>query len=98
MFRNAIFGFAIVCTLAFLPACGNSEADCQTVCDWWVGYCFAETHESCMSDCLDTDESAAEAIDRCVDGQGWGTPSSCVSASCCVRFVYWPYQYEQQCL
>lgn len=90
--------FAFLAALA-LAGCGvNSDADCRTLCSWWQTYCTSETLESCLSDCGDTSESAADGIKRCVDGEGWGTPSSCRSASCCVRFVYSDASYRQQCL
>jgi len=91
--RVSLIGLLLACGVG---CGGNSEEDCQKVCDWWAVYCTGETKESCMSDCSDTDESAEEAITRCVDGEGWGTPSSCKSASCCVRFVY--DDYSGQCI
>lgn len=74
----------------------NSDTDCRTLCTWWQRYCTSETVDSCVADCLDTTESAAQGITRCVNGQGWGTPSTCQSAGCCVRFVY--SDYQQRCV
>ena len=51
--------------------------------------------QSCIDDCRDSDESATEAIDRCVEGNGWSTPSTCQSAGCCVRWVY--DDYDTRC-
>jgi len=87
---------AIIALAAATGCGGNSAADCDTVCTWWAQYCTGETKESCVSDCKESDESASEAIDRCVNGAGWGTPSDCKSASCCVRFVY--ANYLNECL
>ncbi len=96
---RSLIAAAALAAFAALPGCGgNSDEDCRTVCEWWHQYCFGETVESCVADCKDTDESAKEAITRCVQGQGWGTPSSCVSASCCVRWVYSADSYASYCL
>jgi len=76
---------------------GNSESECRPICEWWQQYCTGESFDSCMSDCQDADEDAATVEKRCVDGDGWGTPSSCQSASCCVRFVYDSYYYDTHC-
>lgn len=73
-----------------LAGCGNSESDCQEACSWWGQYCV-DPVESCVEDCLESEESATEAIDRCVDGNGWGTPDTCQSAGCCLRWVYGDY-------
>lgn len=81
-----------------LAACGNSEEECRPICEWWHEYCSGETLESCMDDCQAADEAADDVHARCVDGEGWSTPSNCVSASCCVRFTYSDYSYEQYCL
>lgn len=71
----------------------NSDADCQTLCTWWQKACTAEPLSSCVSDCKESTESAAEGIARCVEGQGWDlSPSTCQSAGCCVRFVYDDYR------
>ena len=91
------FALVTVGLLVALGACGgNSDEDCDAVCSWWAQYCTGESQESCVSDCKDSDESAKDAIDRCVNGAGWGTPSDCKSASCCVRFVH--DNYNDQCL
>ncbi|MEW5738657.1 MAG: hypothetical protein AB1938_07000 [Myxococcota bacterium] len=86
--------FALLLTAALLASCGaNSASDCQTLCEWWHRACFAEPISSCLSDCRESAESAAEGIKRCVEGQGWNSnPSTCQSAGCCVRFVYDDYQ------
>lgn len=92
------WGGALVATLFFGTACPvNSSEDCRQVCEWWQKYCTGETLESCLSDCRDTTESASEAVARCVRGEGWGVPSSCRSASCCVRFVYDETYYRTTC-
>lgn len=94
-------GARLALTWALLAGAGcavNSEADCRTVCTWWQGYCTAESLEGCVADCRDSTESAAQANARCVQGQGWGTPSGCESASCCVRWAYSESTYQQKCL
>lgn len=82
----------------WLSSCAvNSDADCQQLCTWWQRACTAEPVSSCVSDCKDTSESAAEGIKRCVQGQGWNpNPSTCQSAGCCVRFVY--ADYKSRCV
>lgn len=90
--------FLLVAAVVLGGCGGNSDADCQQLCAWWFRYCSGETLASCVADCKDTTESAAEGLKRCVQGQGWGTPSNCRSASCCARFVYSDYNYRQQCL
>lgn len=84
----------LLTALLLLGSCAvNSDADCQTLCQWWQQACTAEPLASCLSDCRDTTESASEGVKRCVQGQGWNpTPSTCQSAGCCVRFVYADYQ------
>jgi len=97
MRRTFLFTAALL--TAGAAACGgNSESTCRDICDWWHTYCFSEDVESCVSDCTDADESADDVYSRCVEGAGWPEPSSCVSASCCVGFVYWPEQYDLHCL
>jgi hypothetical protein len=83
----------IVVTVGLSSCAVNSEADCQTLCTWWQRSCFAEPVASCMADCRESTESAAEGIRRCVRGEGWNSnPSTCQSAGCCVRFVYADYK------
>ncbi len=89
----------VLLAAVLLAGCSvNSDGDCNQLCTWWARYCTGEPLSSCVSDCKDTTESAAEGLKRCAQGQGWGTPSNCRSASCCVRFVYSDYNYRQQCL
>lgn len=81
--------------LAGTGGCGPSEADCETVCDWWIQTCTAETRSSCMDDCMDAwPEDVDHALEDCVGS----TFSSCKGASCCVRFVYSEYYYNNNCL
>lgn len=82
----------VVASLLLASCAVNSDADCQTLCEWWQKACTAEPLSSCLSDCKDTTESAKEGITRCVEGAGWNSnPSTCQSAGCCVRFVYSDY-------
>ena len=78
-----------------LAACGNSSADCERACTWRARWCTEPT-QSCVRDCMETTESAKEAISRCVEGKGFPTPSTCQSAGCCLRFVY--DDYQQRCV
>lgn len=90
--RTTLLVFALA-SLSLASCAANSEADCQALCEWWQRACTAEPLSSCLSDCKDTGESAAEGITRCVEGQGWNpNPTSCQSAGCCLRFVYDDYQ------
>lgn len=84
---------ALALILVTMSSCAvNSEADCKALCAWWLRACTAETEASCLSDCRESSESAAEGIKRCVNGAGWNpNPSTCQSAGCCVRFVYADY-------
>lgn len=94
-------GARLALALALLGGAGcavNSDSDCRAVCTWWKGHCTAESLDGCISDCLGSTESAAQAQTRCVQGQGWPAVTTCVSASCCVRWVYGEYAYRQQCL
>lgn len=82
-------GAWLLVTMSLASCAVNSEADCQTVCTWWQRACFAEPLASCLADCRESSESAAEGVKRCVRGEGWNAnPSTCQSAGCCVRFVY----------
>lgn len=93
LFLGTLFGLGVVTSAS---ACGgNGENDCRQVCNWWGNYCV-DSVESCVEDCLESDESAGEAIERCVNGGGWGTPSTCQSAGCCVRFIY--ADYDSRCV
>ncbi len=75
--------------------CGPSESDCQELCDWWSGYCTGETHESCMEDCAESSQEDADyALQQCL---GYSA-SSCKGASCCLRFVYEEYYWNQNCI
>jgi len=97
LFLALLIGFSTV--LAGLSlGCPNSPTKCEEICSWWSNYCTGESHQSCLDDCAWADESASSVLDRCVAGNGWGTPSNCQSASCCLHFVYWEEQYTRQCL
>ena len=98
MLRKLSFIVVALSLLGGLASCGNSEESCTEICEWWDDYCTGVPFSSCMDDCQSADEDADSVISRCVDGEGWSEPSSCQSASCCVRFVYWEDDYAYQCL
>lgn len=94
--RRALLSLGL---LAGLGACGvNSEADCRTACNWWGTRCTSESVSSCVTDCLETTESASEANTRCVAGAGWTSAPDCRSASCCLRWVYSDDSFRRECL
>ena len=97
MLTSLLMVVALVGTAAPIPltmGCGPSREDCQALCDWWHGYCFGETHDSCMEDCSESSISDVDyAIQQCIGSSA----SGCVGASCCLRFVYGEYHYSQKC-
>jgi hypothetical protein len=86
---------ALAAGLSAAAACGPSTAACEELCDWWMGYCTAESKESCMEDCSETSAADVEyAQQQCLAHDA----SSCKGASCCLRFVYEDYYWQQNCL
>ena len=78
-----------------LSTCAPSEEDCQRLCDWWKKSCTGESLDSCMNDCADSSQSDVDyAKQQCLDS----SPSGCKGASCCLRFVYEEYYFQQNCL
>ena len=80
--------------LSLHSACGPAENDCKVLCDWWMGYCTAASHEGCMADCL---ESSVDDVDYALQQCPDFSASGCRGASCCLRFVYDDYYWEQNC-
>lgn len=90
--RRLTLTLAIIVALSFGMGCGIDDEECTQLCTWWSQACTGETFQSCMNDCSSADQSYDD-VAGCLASE----PRSCVDASCCLGFIYWPEAQVNYC-